>query len=273
VRLFDATTLQQRGLMLRLAGLLSYPATISPDLRLLATFDLRDVQTTLAVRVFDLQSGAPVAVLTDLDTITSTLDPTNANIRLIADLSFSADSRRLAAATVAGAGAIWDLPTQRATPLADGGGAVRWLRYDPSGERLATVNAQGVITFRNGSTGAPLTTMGGRRQTFKPRFHPTLPIMITDLTCNHIPDGKQFDSQVWNIDAGIDLGVGFNITCADWSRDGKYFYGFGPAGIEIWDVDPQRWVDAACRFAGRNLTEAEWRTYVSDTPPRATCPD
>jgi len=43
-------------------------------------------------------------------------------------------------------------------------------------------------------------------------------------------------------------------------------------GIELWDLDPDRWVLAACAIAGRNLTRQEWATYIGDLGPyRATC--
>ena len=44
-------------------------------------------------------------------------------------------------------------------------------------------------------------------------------------------------------------------------------------GVVIWDIDPDRLATAACKLAGRNLTEVEWRTYLADFGPyRPTCP-
>ena len=44
-------------------------------------------------------------------------------------------------------------------------------------------------------------------------------------------------------------------------------------GVLVWDLDPARWVDAACQLASRNLTHAEWDHYIGDLAPyRATCP-
>jgi WD40 repeat protein len=37
-------------------------------------------------------------------------------------------------------------------------------------------------------------------------------------------------------------------------------------------TDPVAWIDHACRVAGRNLTEAEWRDAFGDRPYRETCP-
>ena len=45
------------------------------------------------------------------------------------------------------------------------------------------------------------------------------------------------------------------------------------SAITLWDLDPSAWTDAACTVAGRNLTLAEWDTYVGDLASyRATCP-
>jgi DNA-binding SARP family transcriptional activator/WD40 repeat protein len=45
-------------------------------------------------------------------------------------------------------------------------------------------------------------------------------------------------------------------------------------GVVIWDLDPDHWVDAACRLAGRNLTRAEWEFHLGDLARyRPTCPD
>ena len=41
---------------------------------------------------------------------------------------------------------------------------------------------------------------------------------------------------------------------------------------ELWSLDPERWVEAACSLAGRNLTPDEWVTHIGDLEPyRPTC--
>jgi DNA-binding SARP family transcriptional activator/WD40 repeat protein len=47
----------------------------------------------------------------------------------------------------------------------------------------------------------------------------------------------------------------------------------GPHSVYSWDTGLETAVDAACRAAGRPLTRAEWRRYVSDGDPRNTCAD
>ena len=44
-------------------------------------------------------------------------------------------------------------------------------------------------------------------------------------------------------------------------------------GYQIWDLDPDHWIEAACRLAGRNLTAEEWATNIGDLAEyRPTCP-
>jgi WD40 repeat protein len=44
-------------------------------------------------------------------------------------------------------------------------------------------------------------------------------------------------------------------------------------GVAIWNIDPARLTDAACELAHRNLTHAEWETYLGGLGAyRATCP-
>jgi WD40 repeat protein len=45
-------------------------------------------------------------------------------------------------------------------------------------------------------------------------------------------------------------------------------------GVAEWTIDFDRAAEAACVFAGRNLTRAEWATYLgAGQPYRRTCPD
>jgi hypothetical protein len=44
--------------------------------------------------------------------------------------------------------------------------------------------------------------------------------------------------------------------------------------FQLWDLDPEHWMTAAGRVAGRNLTRHEWADNIGDlAPSRATCPD
>ena len=36
--------------------------------------------------------------------------------------------------------------------------------------------------------------------------------------------------------------------------------------VYTWDIRPESWVESACKIAGRNLTEDEWRDAFGDRP-------
>ena len=45
-----------------------------------------------------------------------------------------------------------------------------------------------------------------------------------------------------------------------------------PAGVVLWDLNPDHQFENACRLAGRELTENEWNTYLGDLgDPQDTC--
>jgi DNA-binding SARP family transcriptional activator/WD40 repeat protein len=54
--------------------------------------------------------------------------------------------------------------------------------------------------------------------------------------------------------------------------DGHTVLAIGPESIHRWDTRINRALDAACRAAGRSMTQVEWRTKVGDDLPyHATC--
>jgi hypothetical protein len=69
------------------------------------------------------------------------------------------------------------------------------------------------------------------------------------------------------------------------SSDGLGLVTAGGDGLLRWDLDHESWKRKACEIAGRNLTQAEWREYLTfssergtswlrhfDPPYRAACP-
>ncbi len=64
------------------------------------------------------------------------------------------------------------------------------------------------------------------------------------------------------------------ITAGYLRGDGRAVAVNQKAGVAVWDIAPEHLVAAACRLAGRNLTEVEWQSYLADVGPyRATCPE
>jgi hypothetical protein len=57
-----------------------------------------------------------------------------------------------------------------------------------------------------------------------------------------------------------------------WLRpDGAAVAVNGPFGVLEWTLDPEALAAAACQLAGRNLTRAEWATYMTGEPYEQTC--
>ena len=44
-------------------------------------------------------------------------------------------------------------------------------------------------------------------------------------------------------------------------------------GLYEWNTDPGHALEFACRLAGRDFTEAEWRQHFGDRPRQPTCPE
>jgi WD40 repeat protein len=82
-----------------------------------------------------------------------------------------------------------------------------------------------------------------------------------------------FDSNIW--DSGIWQPYkiyGDVINGIDFSPDGKWLATAGmSAPVVLWDIDPHSWKERACRIAGRNLTQEEWKRYLPDKSYQKTC--
>ncbi len=85
---------------------------------------------------------------------------------------------------------------------------------------------------------------------------------------------------LYDVDTGVRIGTPIEVDDSQESlmslseQGDQLAVGGGDAGVQIWELDPEHWVIAACRVAGRNLTPDEWATHIGDLAPyRATCPD
>ena len=104
---------------------------------------------------------------------------------------------------------------------------------------------------------------------------PRIPIMLSDGRFLMLTRSGQYE--LWDIEAGAAIG-----TLADVGPRGPASPAVHPDESHVWirldgrwtriPLDPQRWFELACEFAGRALTDAEWRQLVSsDRPYRDAC--
>jgi WD40 repeat protein len=84
---------------------------------------------------------------------------------------------------------------------------------------------------------------------------------------------------LYDVASGIRIGTPLTTSAGNppdpiaLSTDGTSLAVPSSDGVQIWDLEPDHWADAACRLAGRNLTREEWDTNIGDLAPyRATCP-
>ncbi len=99
---------------------------------------------------------------------------------------------------------------------------------------------------------------------------PELPNMLSDGRFMILTRSGQYE--LWDIEAGASIGV-----LADAGPRSFIAPAVHPDESHVWIIldgtwvkiplDPQRWFEMACEFAGRALTEVEWRELVSDKRP------
>jgi WD40 repeat protein len=154
-------------------------------------------------------------------------------------VAFDRDGNLLASANGNGTISLWQVnPDQTAVPLYTilnaHIGAVTAVAISPDGDTLASGGEDQDIILWDISD---------------PR-HPSQRVVLHDHTGAILNGGLLFLSD--------------EITLVSASDEGVIF----------WDVDPQSWIDKACRLAGRNFTQSEWPQFVSPSIKyHATCPD
>jgi WD40 repeat protein len=156
---------------------------------------------------------------------------------------FAPNSARLATGTASGLTLQWNVDRRRVIdPTLEGDeGAIGGVAYSADGALLATSRA-GVSTTQlwRADTGA--------------RFAGTFVAGATPYT-----------------EQTVDLGHFLaNRPAFSPSGDRLVTTGLDRATVS-WTLDAERWRDAACRIAGRELTAGEWRQYLPDREPHALC--
>jgi WD40 repeat protein len=192
-------------------------------------------------------------------------------------LYFSHDGRRLAVEDIPGHTiTVFDAATGHeqwsASLPATGSSAVV---FSPDDTTLAIsfgTTTAGQVTFRDAATGAPMRTLqtpssGGVEFLLGGRV-----VMTTRSSA------EASAAQLW--DAATLTPIGEPLPQP---YGGAYSISRNAAGTTavsgssdgfavIWNLDITRWEASACRIAGRNLTQDEWRQYLPNQKYRLTCP-
>jgi WD40 repeat protein len=157
-------------------------------------------------------------------------------------LAFSPDGKALLAAASNDL-QVWDLTRGEARSFQAHGGQVLGAAWAPDGASFATVGGDGTAVVWNTASLTPLRS----------------------FSAGPLP-----------------------MTAVAFGSDGRTLYTVGAGGIILsWDLVGSRGIATvlasttdsdtglltlACNLAGRDLTEAEWRTYLPDRPYQDVCP-
>ena len=82
---------------------------------------------------------------------------------------------------------------------------------------------------------------------------------------------------LFDVESGTVLGTPLSIADGEFnnvalSPEGSWLAFAGGGGTLVWSLDPQRWLEAACEVAGRDLSRDEWDANIGDLAPyRQTC--
>lgn len=266
----------------------------SPDGTLLAAAGSRgtvvwDTTTKTVVRSVPARHGASAVVFTpngDLlaigrgDGIDTLLDLRTGRQtgRLAAQgsvtgLDVSQDGKLLASASLTGITTIWDVARQRkvaelASPSTVAAFAVR---FSPDGKLVAVGDSSGRVVFwdaRSGRrVGSPIVVNGN--DVGSVAFDPHGRTLVTSSG-----DGKL---RLWDVATRTLIGPALPGSTGggqvNFFQNGKHVLAVFRAGTGIvWNVDAAAWKARACSVAGRNLTHAEWTSFLGRRGYRKVCP-
>ncbi|MDC2957924.1 hypothetical protein PO587_26040 [Streptomyces gilvifuscus] len=162
--------------------------------------------------------------------------------------------------------------------LADGR-QVTALAFSPDGTRLAAGDSTGHVTLWDGALRHRLGLLTGTSDTAPGSDAEAVSALAFSPDGSTLAVGGQYGTlRLWDTAGqemlGTDLPTaGDEIDTLAFTDDGASLYAGGTdVLLQDFHVAPDDIARVLCSRAGGGLTEAQWRTYVSDVPYRQVCP-
>jgi WD40 repeat protein len=161
--------------------------------------------------------------------------------------------------------AIWDVRTgQRVGDLAKRTDSAYGPTFSPDGRYVSTGGSNFDVSIRDANslqpTGDPLVG------------HRTSASITFDAPSTHLLSTATDGIRLWDLGQRIEIGSPIRTAFGgNFTPDGRSFVFTDTQRVHVWDMDSEMWVAAACKAAGRNLSEGEWQTYGPSAPYHATC--
>ncbi|MBW5481223.1 WD40 repeat domain-containing serine/threonine-protein kinase [Streptomyces bambusae] len=155
------------------------------------------------------------------------------------------------------------------------GGAATGLAFSPDSRLLAVVRDSGSVELWDGAARTRLSHLPGSPPRDTARFDfADDPVFSQDgRLLAAVTGGERI--QLWDTDARLALGgpletSGRKVDLLSFGGDGilRVLSGADTAPL---DLVPDRVAAAVCKRAGRDITRAEWRTYIPNVPYRKLC--
>ncbi len=254
----------------------------SPDGRWLATGSADNT-----ARLWDLrtnEAGGPAGMTANLPyTLAGARDDVNT-------LAFSPDGRWLATGSGDGEIRLWDLqaedPAAAPQVLAGHSEAVNAVAFSPEGLWLASASADGSARLWRMDSRSPaenpLLLLGQSDGLTSLAFAPDGSRLVTGgadgkVSLLDMPSGSLGGEETTPVSLPGQDGA---VLALAFSPDGRWLAA-GSQGVtssengaaRIWLVPVNELEKLACRSAGRNFSQAEWRLYFGSEPYHQTCPD
>lgn len=267
LRVLDRRTFRETGLVIPSAAT---GESYSHDGRYVAFGDSGNT----IVQVYDLETDEQISPDLDLNELMGTNGSNVSSIDFSPDGTRMISSIRADGASGTGEAIIFDTSTWQPVSrleASDLGGAATAV-YMPDGQ-LVTVGSDGSIVVRDPDTLEPRTVLEGGTEAAN--VFVAGPFVSGDgeylLTMRygaprlwHLPSGSLVGSFPHDATVGIGgSGAGEQLRLVTALENNAL----------VWNLDVDRWLDIACRAAGRNLTQNEWETLGPKGEPYAsTCP-